>query len=766
MRLHFKHIARATMAPASLPPAQGETLGTLRHGRGVHTCASGDQYEGQWRYNKREGRGKMVFVSGLMYEGEWRDDKAHGQGMARYENGGVYVGDWQDDHRWGWGTHRFPNRDRYEGEWHDDRITGKFVTADGSSEYSGGWKDNQRSGYGVQYERGRYKYMGTWQADLQHGEGKCIYADGSTYDGEWKDGLRHGRGKYSLGDNRYEGGWQEGRQHGAGCCQLDSGDRYVGEFHDGKRHGRGRCAYADGARYEGEWADDVRCGAGTCVYANGDKYKGEWKADRRHGQGSCKFADGTRFRGEWEDDAWVQSAADPARCRVAGPGVTRAVAGQAGELVIEARDEQGNKRLSGGDEFKVHLRGPASLVATVADEGDGSYAVTYTATIAGVYELHITNSPYPLRMLPGRPTPRKCAVRGEGRRAAVAGRQAACEVVAHDEFGNRWHGDADKLGQLLPLEAKLIDPSGADLPVALEPTREGLIVCTYTAAAPGYHRLHIDAAGGGAPLPGTPFSVLVVDADAPLADQHGGDSGGAAGARQGGSAEAGRCGDANGDQQQETPTPDAGPGAEEPAAHTPGLSADAPAGARGGGGAAVPDLMRVWEQIAAAAYGADGSLDGWDSDSERRKAKESSEDAYIKANPGVPVVENLEDIWMVSRLQRERKAKEERQKQVRLAALRKDLEEAYGAPAPGPSQEEVVAAVKEIIAAEKSIAGCATAAIGPSAAGTAEAGGEGGAAAARAPTAAPASGLALAGGGEARLAQLKEAAAALDEYED
>ena len=30
-------------------PVQGETLGTLRHGRGKHTCSNGDVYDGQWR---------------------------------------------------------------------------------------------------------------------------------------------------------------------------------------------------------------------------------------------------------------------------------------------------------------------------------------------------------------------------------------------------------------------------------------------------------------------------------------------------------------------------------------------------------------------------------------------------------------------------------------------------------------------------------------------------------------------------------------------
>jgi hypothetical protein len=38
----------------------------------------------------------------------------------------------------------------------------------------------------------------------------------------------------------------------------------------------------------------------------------------------------------------------------------------------------------------------------------------------------------------------------------------------------------------------------------------------------------------------------------------------------------------------------------------------------------------------------------------------------VQAHPDVPVVENLEDLWLVTKLQNERKAKEERQKQKKL----------------------------------------------------------------------------------------------------
>ena len=63
---------------------------------------------------------------------------------------------------------------------------------------------------------------------------------------------------------------------------------------------------------------------------------GDWVAGKRHGQGFCKFADGIKFRGEWEDDGWVQSAADPARCKVLpAPGLCRAVAGVEATFTIE-----------------------------------------------------------------------------------------------------------------------------------------------------------------------------------------------------------------------------------------------------------------------------------------------------------------------------------------------------------------------------------------------------------------------------------------------
>lgn len=133
------------------------------------------------------------------------------------------------------------------------------------------------------------------------------------------------------------------------------------------------------------------------------------------------------------------------------------------------------------------------------------------------------------------------------------------------------------------------------------------------------------------------------------------------------------------------------------------------------------DLTNLWESRARLAYAADGDDAGWDSDGEAAasSATGAPEDAYIKAHPDVPVVENLEDIWQVSKLQAERKKKEEKAKTDRLRQLQERLGSEFGAAQP-PKPEEVQAALQEILEAERSAKqGCAAGAEGGKAAGAA-----------------------------------------------
>jgi hypothetical protein len=249
-------------------------------------------------------------------------------------------------------------------------------------------------------------------------------------------------------------------------------------------------------------------------------------------------------------------------------------------------------------------------------------------------------------------------VQGAGRGRAAPGGEARFEVLAHDEFGNRCRGP--ELHKKLPIQARLQGPDGAEVPVRVAPQDDGRFACAYTAPpAPGYYRLHLET--GGHPLPRTPYSVHVsheeVEPDSATLLE--GSGGGAAPGR----------------------------GA------APGAAAAPPPPAL--------DQSRVWERIAAAAYASDGALAGWDSDEEGgARARQTPEDAYLAAHPGVPVVDALEDIWLVSKLQRERKSKEEEAKAARLGEMRARLEAAYG-PGRPPEAAAVQAAVRALLEEER-----------------------------------------------------------------
>ncbi|DBB01026.1 TPA: hypothetical protein ACH3X1_000926 [Trebouxia sp. C0004] len=238
-----------------------------------------------------------------------------------------------------------------------------------------------------------------------------------------------------------------------------------------------------------------------------------WKDDKRHGQGTCLFADGTRFRGEWEEDAWLQSAAEPALTRVSGPGLTKALAGQTASFVIQAYDELKNKRLSGGDNFLAHLVGPAGVIthASLEDKENGTYLVTYRCTTAGMHDLHITiggeehvaESPYSVRLLPVQPVPRKCTVIGPGRIHSTTGELAEFFIEGRDQFGNRCDGD---LESQMPIMVEL-SCKPFTCAVSIIPTDDGRYSCTYTPDRSGFYRLEVTSRR--IHVFGSPFSVKV-----------------------------------------------------------------------------------------------------------------------------------------------------------------------------------------------------------------------------------------------------------------
>ncbi|WPT17929.1 Radial spoke head 10-like protein B [Picochlorum sp. SENEW3] len=547
---------------------------------------------------------RIEYGDGVYYEGEVLGKMRHGRGMYRDATGAEYSGEFRYDVVEGKARAKMPDGSTYDGDcrwkppWDGQEHVSQWgcmkATLKGVTKRLG--KDGERvHGKFASHDRSE-EYVGEWRGAARH--------DGSVYEGEFMNGVRCGKGILKRDSFLYQGEWKDDRMHGKGFLMAESGDKYVGEFREGEKDGKGRMQYHSGTAYEGEWMRGNRHGRGTCKYDNGDVYVGDWVDDKRHGRGTCKFKDGTKFRGEWEDDGWVQTAADPQRTRIAGAGIVRAEVGNVAKFMIQGRDAQGNRRLNGGDAFQVQLvlHGECgnpdipqdeivSVTGHVTDNDDGTYEVTYCSEISGVYELsvlteigqeHVADSPYPVRLLPGAPCYKTSLIRGEGKAWATCGQEAKFEILIRDKFGNCCSGH--QWQDLIRLSFRL-EGSLSEKHVDCIPTGDGRLLCSYSAPEEeGYYRLHIENEKGIA-VPGTPFSVHVSNGQKAAVSQE--------------------------DQGENSTT--------------------------------IPDTNRFWEQVAMESYMQDGNVAGWDSADDET---ESPEDNYSKSHPGVPVVENLEDLWL------------------------------------------------------------------------------------------------------------------------
>jgi len=290
------------------------------------------------------------------------------------------------------------------------------------------------------------------------------------------------------------------------------------------------------------------------------------------------------------------------------------------------------------------------------------YLITVIVNAESTSE-HIADSPYPLRVLPGDPFLKTTRVEGPGREGACCGEKAFFEVLVCDKYGNICSGASwyENSPIYIRLEGNKYKE---EIPISSEFTTDGRILCEYTAPeVECYCRLYIENKDGIA-APGTPFAVRISESE------HVKHPGGIV--------------------DQETKL--------DPESSQTEADKYLYAGTKiKGDNETVPDLGRMWKKIASEAYAQDGDMTGWDSDEEIRK--ETEEDVYIKRNPQVPVVENLEDLWLVSKLQQERKAKEAETKHKKLAMIKSNLEGMYG-PGEMPSVEEAQRAIKEILSEE------------------------------------------------------------------
>lgn len=201
----------------------------------------------------------------------------------------------------------------YQGEWTHDQWCGRgeLRTDDGLVRYTGHFRASVRHGSGVMRRRESRGaawevYDGQWSVGRRHGQGRCIYADGSVYEGDWLHGRPNGWGELREPDGAlYAGKWVGGLRSGEGRAVARGPanarrETYTGRFEADRRHGHGRCEWPSGEVYVGFWRNGVRHGTGRIVTANGDEFSGGWSEDHQQGEGTFRAASGEdTYTGAW-----------------------------------------------------------------------------------------------------------------------------------------------------------------------------------------------------------------------------------------------------------------------------------------------------------------------------------------------------------------------------------------------------------------------------------------------------------------------------------
>lgn len=121
-----------------------------------------------------------------------------------------------------------------------------------------------------------------------------------------------------------------------------------------------------------------------------------------------------------------------ASCKVHGPGLENSIAGGKATFTIEAADAEGNRIETGGEPFRVDLRGSSFVRCRVVDNENGTYSASYVPSVSGTYDIAVTlhgvslpGSPFGISVLMPRPDASKCVLRGDALLKATAREQAA-----------------------------------------------------------------------------------------------------------------------------------------------------------------------------------------------------------------------------------------------------------------------------------------------------------------------------------------------------
>ena len=179
-------------------------------------------------------------------------------------------------------------------------------------------------------------------------------------------------------------------------------------------------------------------------------------------------------------------------CRLSGPGLQGAVAGEKATILIEARDARGNRLFTGGALLGLAIRsGGDTTRGKVFDLGDGTYEAAYVVERAGPFELSLflgsEAATFRANCVPGRVDYAKCRVDGATHTRWIAGQQLAFTVTRVDRFGNR----VPRREGLAPLYGYGVGPNNAEVAVESLELGNGTCEIRYTATVAGTYNLGV-----------------------------------------------------------------------------------------------------------------------------------------------------------------------------------------------------------------------------------------------------------------------------------
>jgi len=188
-------------------------------------------------------------------------------------------------------------------------------------------------------------------------------------------------------------------------------------------------------------------------------------------------------------------AVDVNQTKVFGPGVDGPVVqGQEAPFTIEAIHRLGGKINSGGDPFKVVVRGPnnRTLDSPVKDNGNGTYSVSYKPVDYGKHTVEVTLEGKPVAKSPytvnasrpsGYPSALNCFADGPGLKGGDTAEPSVFTIHARDENNQKVVPSSN------PFIVQITSPNGDDVDADVTDNRDGTYGVSYQATKVGPHTI-------------------------------------------------------------------------------------------------------------------------------------------------------------------------------------------------------------------------------------------------------------------------------------